>query len=126
MPKKILIAEDEKPMAKAMQLKLVSEGFEVSIAGNGKQALEKLAKEKFDLLILDLVMPVKDGFVVLEELKKSKRKMPVIVASNLSQEDDVKRAKSLGARDFFVKSDTPISGVVERVKAALGKGHESK
>lgn len=119
MPKKILIAEDEKPMAKAMQLKLISEGYEVQVVHDGKAALEALSKNRFDLLLLDLVMPVKDGFAVLENLKKSKRKITVIVASNLSQEEDIKRANSLGAKDFFVKSDTPISGVVDRVKAAL-------
>ncbi|MBT6757368.1 MAG: response regulator, partial [Candidatus Jacksonbacteria bacterium] len=67
--KRILIVEDEKPMGHALELKLESEGFEVSTASNGVEALEVLEKETFNLVLLDLVMPKKDGFEVLTELK---------------------------------------------------------
>ena len=117
--KKILIAEDEKPMANALKAKLESSGFEVEIASDGEMALSILAKGKIDLMLLDLIMPKKDGFSVLTELKKTGNKTPVVISSNLSQESDVKKTKELGAVDFFVKSDTPIVEVVEKIKKIL-------
>ncbi len=118
--KRILIAEDEKPMANALSLKLQSVGFEAKIVYDGEAAIAALNESKYDLLILDLVMPKKDGFFVLEELKKLKINIPVIIASNLSQEEDIKRAKDLGAQDYFIKSDTTLLQIVEKVKVALG------
>lgn len=117
--KKILIAEDEKPMARAMELKLSKEGMDVTVAHNGREAIDFLSKQDFDLVLCDLIMPVKDGFSVLEFLQQSGKKTPVIVASNLSQEEDVRRSRSLGAVDYFVKSDTPIGEIVEKVKKYL-------
>ncbi len=118
--KKILIIEDEKPMARALELKLKGSGFDAQAVFNGEEALVVIKKEKFDLIILDLVMPNMDGFTLLKKLKENKNKIPLIVASNLSQEEDFKRAKSLGAKDYFVKSETPISGVVDHIKKVLG------
>jgi len=113
---KILIAEDERAIAGALNLKLNHEGFEPSVASNGKEAVDLLKKEKFDLLILDLVMPQLDGFGVLAEIKEKGIKTPVMVASNLSQTEDILKAKELGAFDFFIKSDTPVSEIVEKIK----------
>ena len=118
-PKKILIIEDEKPMARALELKLTHEGFEAKIVFNGESALELLEKEKFDLIVCDLVMPKVDGFKVLEALKEKKITTPVMVLTNLSQEEDEKRAKSLGAKEFFIKSNTPIANIVERITQLL-------
>ena len=119
--KKILIVEDEKPIAKAYMLKLGRAGFESETASDGVDALEVLAKKNFDLIILDLVMPRMDGFEFLAELKNRKINIPVIVTTSLSQEEDAKRAKDLGARDYFIKSDTPIADIVEHVKKVLGR-----
>ncbi len=119
MSKKILIAEDEKPMARALELKLKNSGFEAKAVFNGDEAISELSKNKYDLILLDLMMPIKDGFSVLEDLKKNKNKTPVIISSNLGQNEDIKRAKELGAVDYFIKSDTPISLVVEHIKKAL-------
>ena len=118
--KKILIAEDEKPMANALGLKLRSVGFETTLVYDGESAISAARESPFDLILLDLVMPKKDGFYVLEELKKLKITTPVIVSSNLSQEEDIKRARELGARDYFIKSDTTLAQIVEKVKQALG------
>ena len=117
--KRILIAEDEKPMANALSLKLRSVGFETSLAYDGESALAALKEGQFDLILLDLVMPKKDGFFVLTELKKLKITTPVIVSSNLSQEEDIKRARELGARDYFIKSDTTLAQIVDKVKLAV-------
>ncbi|MCX6723243.1 MAG: response regulator, partial [Candidatus Staskawiczbacteria bacterium] len=82
---KILIAEDERAIAGALNLKLNHEGFESKVALNGREAMDNLQNEKFDLLILDLMMPQLDGYGVLTEMKEKGIKIPVIVASNLSQ-----------------------------------------
>jgi DNA-binding response OmpR family regulator len=113
--KKIIIIDDEKPLARALELKLLHVGFEISIAENGEEGLAILEKENFSLILLDLIMPKMDGFLVLEALKNKGNKTPVIVLSNLSQTEDEKRAKLLGAKAFFVKSDTQIAVIVEKV-----------
>lgn len=118
--KRVLIVEDEKSMAKALELKLNSvDGLEAKAVHNGAQGLEALKEGTFHVILLDLVMPEMDGFTFLEEMKKAGKKIPVIVSTNLSQEEDEKRARDLGAVDFFVKSNTPITEVVDHVKKAL-------
>lgn len=119
MAKTVLICEDERAISKAMQLKLQKEGFEVTQAFNGEEAIKILSEKKFDLVLLDLLMPKVDGFAVLEELKKQGSKQKVIVTSNLSQEEDKKRATELGAVDYLVKADTSISAIVEKVTQSL-------
>ena len=119
--KKILIVDDEKPVAKAFGLKLGRAGFESEVAFDGVDALEVLAKKNFDLILLDIIMPRMDGFEFLAELKNRNINIPVIVTSSLSQDEDEKRARDLGAIDYFVKSDTPISNIVEYVKKVLGR-----
>jgi DNA-binding response OmpR family regulator len=117
--KKILVVDDEKPLAKALSLKLTHEGFTVKTAVDGEEALAVLEKETFDLMILDIMMPKIDGFGVMAELKKRHVTMPVIVSSNLSQGEDVEKLKQAGAIDYYVKSDVPIAEVVRRVKKVL-------
>lgn len=118
-PKKILIGEDEKPVSKAMSLKLSKSGFDVVPAYNGEEVLEKLKSDSFDLVLLDIMMPKVDGFAVMEELNKKGNKIPVIVTTNLGQNEDIKRMMELGATNYFVKSNTPISKIVEYVEKAL-------
>ena len=117
--KLILIVEDERPLAHALEMKLKGQGYETQVATNGSDALAELKKKNFALVLLDLIMPVMDGFAVLEEMKKEKIKVPVIVLSNLGQDEDRAKAKSLGAIDYFVKSNTPIAEILVRVKAAV-------
>jgi len=125
--KNILIAEDEKLLAKVLKEEFEDAGFDVISAFNGLDALKELkAKSKdIDLVILDLLMPVIDGFQVLEEMRKDQthnlNSIPVIVLSNLGQDDEIKRAFQSGAVDYFVKSQHPISEVVEKVKHFLEK-----
>jgi len=117
--KKILIAEDEKPMARALEAKLLRYDFDVRVAYNGEEALEILKNEPCDLIILDIMMPKKNGFEFLEELKKEKSEIPVIISSNLGQDNDIKTALELGARGYFVKSETPIMEIVKIVQKTL-------
>jgi DNA-binding response OmpR family regulator len=117
--KKILIVEDEKPISRAMELKLTHAGFAVKTAYDGEEALKIIEGETFDMILLDLILPKKDGFAVLTELNTKNIKTPVIVLSNLSQAEDVDRAKKMGAADYFIKSNTPISSIVEYINKIL-------
>jgi len=92
------------------------------VAHNGVDAVSMLrgAKPKFDLFVMDLVMPEKDGFAVLEDMKKDQDNTPVIVASNLSQKEDMERVKKLGAVDYFVKSNVSLSDIVQNINKIIG------
>ncbi len=118
-PKKILIIEDEKTLARALELKLSREGFDARVVLNGEDGLALIAKEAFDLILLDLIMPKMDGFAVLQRLLEMDVRTPVIVLSNLSQESDMKKTRKFGAKDFFIKSNTPIGAIVERAVKIL-------
>ncbi len=118
---KVLVVEDDKYLASAYQMKLSKAGFTVDIAGNGDEALADIRLSRPDLILLDLVMPVRDGFSVLEELKKSplNSKIPVIISSNLGQKDDLERAMKLGALDYIVKSDTSLDMIIQKINKAI-------
>jgi DNA-binding response OmpR family regulator len=117
--KKILIIEDEKTLARALESKLTTLGFNVRVVFNGEEGLILLEKEEFSLILLDLIMPKMDGFMVMEDLKAKKIKTPVIILSNLSQENDIKRTEAFGAKGFFIKSNTPLTAIIERVLEIL-------
>jgi len=115
MAKKILIVEDEKPIARALELKLSNSGFEVRVGYDGQQALGAIEQEQFDLVLLDLVMPNLDGFGFMEKIKEKNINVPIIVTSNLSQEEDIERAKKMGAVGYYVKSNTPLAAIVDQI-----------
>jgi DNA-binding response OmpR family regulator len=119
-PRKLLVAEDESPMAKALQLKLSGSGYDVHVVENGEDVLKAVKSKElgpFDLMLIDLVMPVKDGFEVLADLQKEKNRIPVIILSNLGQEEDEERVRELGAKEYFIKSNTSLAEIVK----AIGK-----
>ena len=120
--KKILIIEDDQPLSKALKDQLERSGFEVDTLFDGKEALELLKKKSFDLIILDLILPYMDGFKFLETVNKKGRESPIVVLSNLSQEEDIQKAKSLGAKEYFVKAETPMSELISHVKRVLNYG----
>ena len=117
--KKILVGEDEKAIAMALEHKLTHEGFDVVLAEDGEKVLEALEKNKFDLLLLDLIMPNLDGFAVLEEIKKRKINLPIIITSNLGQEEDENRVKNFGVLGYLIKSNVSILEIVLKVKKFL-------
>ncbi len=117
--KKIIIVEDEKPIASALKLKLENSGFDVTIAHDGIEGLKMMEEEEFSLVLLDLVMPKMDGFKFLEELKEKGTKIPVMVLTNLTQGEDEERVKKMGAQKFFTKSKTTIKKIVEEVEDFL-------
>ena len=122
----LLVAEDDQFYANLYRTKLEKEGFGVIVASNGTQTIELLKKNNPDLIILDLVMPELDGFEVLKKIKEEKdiRSVPVIVLSNLGQEEDIERAKALGVFKYIIKSNVSIHQMVESVEEALGSAAE--
>ncbi len=112
---RVLIAEDEKAISSVLGIKLENSGFKVDIANNGQEAIELLDKNIYDVVLLDLIMPLKNGFDVLEHLKNTVKKVLVLVSSNLSQDIDIEKAKNLGAVDYYVKSDMTLSEIVDAV-----------
>lgn len=115
---RILIVEDEEFLIKALEDNFQAEGFTVVTARNGEEAMKQLAKEKPDLVLLDLLLPKKDGFSVLHDMKANPEfsLIPVIVLSNLGGDEQIKRALEMGADDYFVKSQHPIEEVVDKVR----------
>lgn len=119
--KKILIAEDDRYLINALRVKLLKAGFDVKMALDGKELLQVLEAFTPDLILLDLVLPIIDGFVVLQKLKSKDewKKIPVLVLTNLSQKEDVERTLSLGVVDYVVKATTDLDGVVNKIKSIL-------
>ena len=123
MAKKILIIEDETSLANALKLKLFSVNYEVDVAENGKVGLEKLKAKQYDLVLLDLILPEIDGFEVLERVKTMAVRPPIVVLSNLSQDEDQQRVRALGAIEFFVKSDIELFKLVDYINKFFEQGH---
>ena len=118
---KVLVAEDDIFLINAYRVKLTKVGFEVKLAADGDEALAALASFHPDVILLDLVMPKKDGFSVLEEIKKNTdfNKIPIIIASNLGQQEDIDRGMKLGAIDYIIKSDTSMEDIIKKIQKAI-------
>lgn len=103
---KILLVEDDRFFRKFYVQKLREKGFEIDEADDGQQGLEKMRSFKPDLVVLDIIMPNKDGFELLKEVQVDPilQKIPILVFSTLGQESDVAKAKKMGALDFVNKS----------------------
>lgn len=118
-PKKILIIEDEIPMARAMKLKLENEGFSVKTVHNGKDAIDALDTEEFDCALVDIILPQVDGFAVLDHLRSKNQDMKVIVLTNLGQTEDRKKIQKFNIDGYYVKSNISIASIVANVKNIL-------
>lgn len=112
--RKLLIVEDDKYYSHTLKLKFDTLGYDVRLAENGEKMFLVLETFQPDLILLDLVMPVMNGFEALERLKTEGRvKSKVVVLSNLGQEEDIDRAKKLGADSYVIKTNASIQEVVE-------------
>lgn len=118
---KIIIIEDDHFFQNFYSIKLKDLGYQVEVANNGQEGIDKVKIYLPDLVLLDLIMPVKDGFQVLTELKSDPvlSKIPIIVFSTLGQETDIKKAISLGARDYINKSFFDFEAFLKRVVTYL-------
>ena len=117
----VLIVEDEDFLVRVLKDNFKAEGYLVETASNGEEAVEILKESKPDVIMLDILMPKKDGFYLIEEVRKNHefRNIPLIVLSNLGEDAPIRRALEMGADDYFVKSQYPIQEVVEKVKDYL-------
>jgi|SRR3989344_1052423 len=121
---KILLVDDDEFLLDMYVVKFKEAGFDIDIAKSGQEALDKLKKNTYSILLLDIVMPELDGFEVLSRLKHDNiaNSMPVIVLSNLGQKEDIERGMALGARDYVIKAHFTPTEVVEKVKRMLEGG----
>lgn len=126
--KKILIVEDKADLAQLYADKLKSEHFQVRITNNGIECLKLLAEEKFDIILLDLIMPLMSGFTVLEERKKKKelQDIPVVVFSVRGYQGHKERALELGATDYLVKTHTTPNDLTCKIKQILSQKFKEK
>lgn len=121
--KHILLVDDEHETATVFQTGLTSAGYDVTIAPDGKSALEQLKQAKFDLILLDQMMPDMSGSDVLRVLKQDQetRNIPVAMLTNFGHDELVKEALNLGANDYILKYSVAPSDLVEKVKKIIGE-----
>ncbi len=118
---RILIVEDDLNLADVYSTKFEKEGFEVFVAADGEEGLSKINEWRPHLVLLDIMLPKKDGFAVLKELKENPqtKMIPVIMWTNLSDPEESRKAKELGAIDYLVKVYNMPSEVVDTVQKRL-------
>lgn len=120
---KILIIEDDPFFQKFYKTQLEGQGFQLEVAKNGTVGLEKIDSFTPDVILLDIIMPDKDGFEVLETLSENGKikNLRILVFSTLGQEKDVRRAMELGAKGFINKSFFDFDSLVTKIKQIAGK-----
>jgi len=124
---KIVVADDDRMFRKAAETTLRRQGYAVTTASDGEEALQLIRAERPDIIVLDLIMPKLQGFDVLQVLKQDSltAAIPVIVLSSLMQEQDKQEALDLGAVAYFNKATFSLSELVKQVETTLTKGQES-
>jgi len=120
---KVLIIEDEEMLVNMYISKFTKDGYQAEKAINGTMGLEQAKNIKPDIILLDIMMPEIDGFMVLKNLKEDidTKDIPVIMLTNLGQEEDIEKGKNLGAIDYLVKANLTPGQVVAKVKEVLNK-----
>ena len=121
--KSILLIEDDTFMSSLLGRKLSKENYNIFVAPDAQQARELLNSNPVSLIILDIVLPGTDGFVFLKELKESQKlkDIPVMIASNLGQPEEIEKGLQQGAADYIVKANTTPGEIVDKVKGILEK-----
>ncbi|MBU1159755.1 response regulator [Patescibacteria group bacterium] len=118
---KILVIDDDVFFRKIYRDQLTKAGFDFLEATNGVEGIHKIQNEHPDFILLDLMLPMKNGFEVLKEVKKNPelKKIPVMILSNLGQEQDVKEGMNLGAEGYFIKGETKVSEIIKIIKEKI-------
>ncbi len=121
-PKTILLVEDDKFLSSLLKTRLEKENIKVIHAEDGEAALEILKTLTPDLILLDLILPKKMGFEVMEILQQNPllKRGPVVIISNLGQDADVAKGRALGAIDYFIKAQTSIDDLISKIKNFIG------
>lgn len=122
---KILLVEDDGFLREIIYKKLTKEGFNVTEAEDGEKALVEVNENKYDLVLLDIILPNINGFEVLEKVRSSDNKdvkeVPIIMLSNLGQETDIEKAMELGASGYLVKAHFTTDEIIEKIRKQLGR-----
>ena len=119
----IYLVEDDSFISGMYQTKLRNVGYTVEMAADGEEAWNRLQQDPLpDLVLLDVVLPKKDGFEILEDLRKNEKtkNLPIILLTNLGQKPDVERGIKLGADDYIIKAHYTPSEVMEKIEKLLG------
>ena len=121
----VLLVEDDAFLREICGKKLTKEGYTVYEAIDGAQALEGVKQVKPDIVLLDIILPAIDGFQILSEIRSNSNeiisKVPVIMLSNLGQDDDIKKAMDMGADDYLVKAHFTTEEIITKIKKIMGK-----
>ncbi|MAG28738.1 response regulator [bacterium] len=115
----ILLIEDEEMLGSMYKTKFEKEGFAIETAIDGEAGLEKVKTGKFDVVLIDIIMPKLDGFAVLKQLRAMDqyKDIPILILTNLSQEEDMSKGKTLGATDYLVKANFTPTQVLEKIQS---------
>lgn len=123
-PKRIvLIADDDEMFVKLISNEFASQNFETASAANGQEVIDKAAALKPSIILMDMIMPVKDGFEAITEIRSlpDLNNTKIVVLSNLSQEEDINKATQLGANGYLVKKDYSLKDLVGKVLEIAGR-----
>lgn len=118
--KKILLIEDDVDLSEMYKMRFAASGFEVRAASDGEKGLDEMRKFNPDLVLLDIVMPKKDGFDLLEEIQGAAdgdmiKKIPIVILSNLASPIDMMEGKRLGAKDWWTKAFNTPTQITQKV-----------
>lgn len=119
--KKILFIEDDENLIKSFKGFIENEGFQFFSATDGEKGLESAREIRPDLILLDLILPKKNGFTVLKEVKDDNdlKETPVIILTNLEDEKDIEKTLSLGAYTYLIKANYSLNDIIKKIKEAL-------
>lgn len=124
---KILVAESDPFFLKFYSVKLKQLGHEVEKVEEGRQAIEKLKTEPYDAILMNLMLPYQDGFAVLDAKNATKNKgIPVIVVTELQQDEDREKAEALGINYYFIKNQAQVKDIMNAVRALFGENAEEE
>ena len=115
---KVVIVDDDPRLLKAYDLKFKNEGIHAHVVGESEYAIETIRNTMPDVVVLDVLMPVKNGWYILREMQADieLNQIPVLMVSNIGSDDKEAEAIAAGAAAYLVKSDTPLNDLVERIK----------
>ncbi len=116
-----MIVEDDTVLANAIKLSLENEGYELSLATDGEEAERMIKEEIPDLVLLDLLLPIKNGFEILKIIRQdpATKDISVVVLTNFEQETSINEGKKLGVKDYIVKANIDIQDIPAIVKKYL-------
>ncbi|MCX6766548.1 MAG: response regulator [Candidatus Moranbacteria bacterium] len=126
--KKILIVEDDNFVAEVYFAKLTEMGYEAILAQNGEEGLVALKKDKIDMILLDILMPIMNGMEMLEEIKKNEdwKNIPVILLTNVGEKESIQKVREMGVKNYLIKSHFTPAEVIEKIESVFKESQENE